>query len=194
MDKPDHNLKIGLLGGSFNPAHSGHLEISMAALKFLKLDYIWWIVSPGNPLKVPAELTPFDQRFRSAQKTGTDHRIIVSDIEQKFGIVYTIDTLTKVKEIYPQHSFVWLMGADNLAQFDKWKSWKTIGRTVPFAVFNRPSYSTASLQSAAAQYFINHKIQECDADKLYKMKPPAWVYFNDVNNPMSSTEIRNKTK
>ena len=193
MDKQGHNLKIGLLGGSFNPAHEGHVEISLHALEKLQLDYIWWLVSPGNPLKKMSEMASFDLRLKSAKNIADDPRIIVSDFEQKAGTKYTIDTISKLKEVYPDHHFVWLMGADNLEQFDKWKSWEKIGQTVPFAIFNRPSYSTASLQSPAAQYFMTNKIEESKGHELYKMKPPAWVYIKDTHNPLSSTEIRTKS-
>ncbi len=190
MDKQGH--KIGLLGGSFNPAHEGHLEISLTALERLGLDYVWWLVSPGNPLKSDNDMATFEARSKSAEKIINDPRIIVSDIENKLNTRYTVDTLIKLKEIHPEHHFIWLMGADNLAQFDQWKDWQIIANTVPFAIFNRPRYCKSSLNSIAAQHLENYRIDEKDADRLYNIKPPAWVYCFDNKNPLSSTEIRNK--
>lgn len=194
MDKHGHNPKVGLLGGSFNPAHEGHLEISMLALKLLDLDQIWWLVSPGNPLKDLNDLAPYNERFKTAQKIVTDPRIKVSDIEKKMNTRYTIDTLMNLVKKYTDYHFVWLMGADNLSQLDKWKDWKKIVEIVPFAIFNRPSYSKQSLGSTAATYLKEYKIDPVNAHELYALKPPAWIYFDNINNPMSSTEIRNKNE
>jgi nicotinate-nucleotide adenylyltransferase len=194
MDKPDHNQKIGILGGSFNPAHAGHLEISLRALDILKLDVVWWLVSPGNPLKSDMEMATFETRMKSAQEKANDPRIIVSDLENTLGTTYTIDTLEKITEMHPEHHFVWLMGADNLAEFDQWKSWRKIATTVPFAIFNRPSYSKPSLEGIAANELAEHRIDQSQANTLYSLKPPAWVYCERTNNPMSSTEIRSKNK
>ena len=194
MDKQGHNPKVGILGGSFDPAHEGHLEITHAALEFLDLDYIWWLVSPGNPLKNDNEISSFENRFYSAKNMADDPRIIVTDLEQKLGTKYTIDTLEKIIYNHPNHKFIWLMGADNLAQFNQWKDWRKIADTVPFAIFNRPSYSKQSMQSVAATELREFRIDEKDAGLLYKLKPPAWIYYTLSKNPMSSTEIRNKSK
>lgn len=194
MDKPDHSQRIGLLGGTFDPAHAGHLEISLRALDMLKLDLVWWLVSPGNPLKSDREMASFERRMTSAQDLANDPRIIVTDLEKKLGTVYTIDTLQKIKAMHAEQHFVWLMGADNLAQFDQWKNWRQIAETLPFAIFNRPSYSKTSLNSAAAIELAKYRIDQKEAHRLYKLKPPAWVYCESTDNPMSSTEIRNKTK
>ncbi len=195
MDKQDHNSatngrKIGLFGGSFNPAHEGHLEISLSALDRLNLDVIWWLVSPGNPLKDPSDMEPFEARMNSAQQIASDPLILVSDLEKKIGTKYTIDTLKIIKKTYPDDQFVWIMGADNLEQFDQWKDWETIANTVPFAIFNRPSYSSASLKSNAARVLGTFQIEEKDAGKLYSLTPPAWVYCTGNENPASSTEFR----
>jgi len=194
MVRSGHNPKIGLLGGSFNPAHEGHLEISLAALEFLELDFVWWLVSPGNPLKADLEMAPFKERFASALNIAKNEKIIISDIENKIGTRYTIDTLNKIKEIWPDHHFVWLMGADNLIQFDKWKDWRRIADTVPFAIFNRPSYSKESLMSIAAKELAKFRIEKDEAHILHRLKPPAWVYYELSDNPMSSTEIRRNIK
>ena len=194
MDKQGHNPKVGILGGSFDPAHEGHLEITHAALEFLDLDYIWWLVSPGNPLKNDNEISSFENRFYSAKNMADDPRIIVTDLEQKLGTKYTIDTLEKIIYNHPNHKFIWLMGADNLAQFNQWKDWRKIADTVPFAIFNRPSYSKQSMQSVAATELREFRIDEKNAGLLYKLKPPAWIYYTLSKNPMSSTEIRNRSK
>ncbi len=194
MDRSDHNTRVGLLGGSFNPAHEGHVEISHAALDFLELDYVWWLVSPGNPLKDTGDLAPFEERAEAARALEKDDRIIISELERNFDTRYTIDTLHRIKDTMPRYHFVWLMGADNLIGFDKWKDWREIARTVPFAIFSRPSYSKASLQSLAAKALREHRIDKDQAKTLYRLKPPAWVFCDLTDNPASSTEIRSKTK
>lgn len=194
MDKHGHNKKIGLLGGSFNPAHDGHLEISLAALDYLGLDEVWWLVSPGNPLKDKSDMAPYGERFSSAENIVNDKRIKVSDIENKLATKYTIDTLIKLKEKNPNHHFIWLMGADNLVQFNQWKDWQKIAKTVPFAIFNRPSYSKSAKMSIAATELDEFKVSEEMARDLYKLKPPAWTYYGLTNNPVSSTELRRKDK
>jgi|TARA_R110002096_G_scaffold257381_1_gene450968 nicotinate-nucleotide adenylyltransferase len=194
MDKHGHSEKIGLLGGSFNPAHEGHLEISLAALDVLELDQIWWIVSPGNPLKSTSEMADFDDRFASAQKLATDPRIKVSDLEKTLDTIYTVDTLKQLKASKNKDHFVWLMGADNLIQFHKWKDWKKIANTVPFAVFNRPSYSRESLESVAAKTLESARIPIDQGNTLYSLKPPAWIFYELSDNPLSSTIIRNNIK
>ena len=193
MDKPDHK-KIGLLGGSFNPAHDGHLEISQIALDVLRLDQVWWMVSPGNPLKDKNDMAPFCERFSSAENIAKDPNIIVTDIESEMDTQFTIDTLKGLKTKFPKTSFIWLMGADNLAQFDQWKDWKEIANTVPFAIFNRPSYSSANETSVAATELKDYRIESSEAHTLYNLKPPAWVYYQKTDNPLSSTEIRRNNK
>lgn len=193
MDKPDHK-KIGLLGGSFNPAHDGHLEISMAALDHIELDEIWWLVSPGNPLKSDKDQDTYDQRFQSALNIVNDDRIVISDLEKKLKTRFTVDTLSKVKSEFSDHYFIWLMGADNLAQFDQWKDWQKIANTVPIAIFNRPSYSNTYKNSIAAKTLEKFRIDQTDIRKLYKLKPPAWSFYEATNNPTSSTALRNKIK
>jgi len=194
MDKHDHSTKIGLLGGSFNPAHEGHVEISLAALDILALDQIWWMVSPGNPLKSEYDMATYEERFASAQTMASDPRISVSDIEVKLGTKYTIDTLEKIKVKNPSDHFIWLMGADNLVQFDQWKNWRKIADTVPFAIFNRPSYSKQCLKSVAAKTLEAFRVPMEQSHSLYSLKPPAWIFYELSDNPLSSTKIRSQTK
>ena len=130
-----YGKRIGLLGGSFNPAHDGHLHISRAAFERLKIDEVWWMVSPQNPLKKAHDMSDFNSRIQSAKDIADDPRIIVSDIEQEMGTVFTVDTLEALKKKFPKHRFVWLMGADNLRQIPKWRGWRRIFRMVPIAIF-----------------------------------------------------------
>jgi len=201
MVKPDLNIfpqgnlsgkKIGLLGGSFNPAHGAHLEISLVALEKMNLDAVWWLVSPQNPLKSAAEMAALKDRMAYARTVGIDPRIYVTDIEQKLNTHYTVDTLIQITSLLPDTEFVWLMGADNLAQFSKWKDWKKIAQTVVFAIFDRPGYSDAIKMSDAAAYFRDKKIPSGQAAELSSLKPPAWTFIRDTKNPLSSTEIRRK--
>lgn len=205
MAKPDPEImkaadwsgkKIGLLGGSFNPAHEAHLEISLMALDRLELDAVWWLVSPQNPLKSDKDMASLADRMANAQamtQTMADHkRIFVTDLESCLGTIYTVDTLEKITDLLPDSRFVWLMGADNLAQFSQWKDWKKIARIVAFAIFDRPGYSSAVNMSEAAAFFRDHQIPETQAAKLSIMKAPAWTFIRDIQNSLSSTEIRRK--
>lgn len=185
--------KIGLLGGSFNPAHAAHLEISQRALDRLGLDAVWWLVSPQNPLKAPAETLPLKHRMDTARAIAPDPRIYISDLEQHLDSPYTVDTLSTLTQLCPRSHFVWLMGADNLAQFSRWHDWQTIAHTVVFAIFNRPGYSGAIETSDAARLFRDHKIPEKKAMELATMRPPAWTFIRETQNPLSSTEIRRKS-
>ncbi|WP_417624618.1 nicotinate-nucleotide adenylyltransferase [Paremcibacter congregatus] len=204
MDKPDPDIlppsptgwagrKIGLLGGSFNPAHSAHLEISQAALDRLGLDAVWWLVSPQNPLKSADEMAPLNHRMDSARAAASDKRIHVSDLEHHLGTSYTADTVQQLTRLCPDSHFVWLMGADNLAQFCQWRDWQTIARTVVFAIFNRPGYSGAVETSEAARHFQDTQIPAQDARNLATMSPPAWTFIRETQNPLSSTEMRRKS-
>ena len=184
------NRAIGLLGGSFNPAHGGHLMISLIALKRLQLDEVWWLVSPQNPLKSAASMAPFSERLANARTVATHRRIIVSDIERRLGTYYTRDTLKRLCASRRGQNFVWLMGADNLVQFPKWEGWKEIFNTVPIAVFDRPTYSSRALAGIVATRFADRRIPERDASGLVRRKAPSWVFLHSRLNPVSATEIR----
>ena len=184
------NRAIGLLGGSFNPAHDGHLMISLIALKRLQLDEVWWLVSPQNPLKSAAGMAPFSERLASARTVATHRRIIVSDIERRLGTYYTRDTLKRLCASRRGQNFVWLMGADNLVQFPKWEGWKEIFNTVPIAIFDRPTYSSRALAGIVATRFADRRIPERDASGLVRRKAPSWVFLHSRLNPVSATEIR----
>lgn len=184
--------RVGLLGGSFNPAHGGHLHISREALKRLALDEVWWLVSPQNPLKPRAGMAPLDERLESARAVARDPRIKVTDIERRLGTVYTADTLAALRRRFPRLRFVWLMGADNLLQISRWERWENIFRLVPIAVFARPSYSLRSLSGPAARRYARWRLPLRDARRLAETDPPAWVFLPVRLDPRSATDIRSR--
>ena len=182
---------IGLLGGSFNPAHKGHLYISNQAFKHIKLDEIWWLVSPQNPLKSTDNMASFAQRYEYAKKIAASNpKIKVSDIEVKIDTRYTVDTISKLQQFYPDVNFIWLMGADNLAQIPKWKNWQKIFKLVPIAVFDRNQYSVRIKFLKAVKKFKNERIIGVKLWRLGYLKTPVWGFFKIKNNPLSSTAIR----
>jgi nicotinate-nucleotide adenylyltransferase len=186
--------RIGLLGGSFNPAHGGHLHISLLAIKHLALDEIWWLVSPQNPLKPVDGMAPFKVRLEQARRVAATHpRIIVSDLENRLGRSrYTADTLRALCRRFPRLRFVWLMGSDNLVQIPRWERWTEIFKTAPIAVFDRPSYSLKALSGLAAQRFSLKRVPASGARGLAEMKPPAWVFFHTTLDARSATRIRSQ--
>lgn len=183
-------LRIGLLGGSFNPAHAGHRHISLLALKLLALDELWWLVSPQNPLKSTADMAPFAARLAEARRVAVHPRIRVTGIEARLKTRYTADTLHSLKQRFPRTQFVWIMGADNLAQIPRWERWTEIFAAVPIAVFDRATYSFRALAGKAARRFANRRIDSRDATRLAGSRPPAWVYFHVRRHPASATSIR----
>ncbi len=182
--------RIGLLGGSFNPAHDGHRDISLAALAYLDLDEVWWLVSPQNPLKPQKGMAPFAERLKSAQEVADHPRIKVTAIEQTLGTRYTADTLRKLVTRFPSYRFVWLMGADNLAQIASWRDWTRIFHLTPIAVFDRPTYTNMALTSLAARRFRRSRRREAALKTLAATPPPAWVFVHHRLNPISATQIR----
>ncbi|MCH8347362.1 MAG: nicotinate-nicotinamide nucleotide adenylyltransferase [Proteobacteria bacterium] len=182
--------RIGLLGGSFNPAHQGHLYISDAGLKRLRLDQVWWLVSPGNPLKQKGDLLPLGQRLEGARKITKGKKIKVLDFEGPLGLVYTIDTLKALKGARGGVYFVWLMGADCFAELHKWKSWDEIMNLVPIAVFSRPGYSARALAGEAAGKYAEFRHQENKIKTLAVTDPPCWGYIEIAEQDISSTKLR----
>lgn len=184
--------KIGLLGGSFNPAHDGHLQISMFACERLKLDEVWWLVSPQNPLKDQANMALYEDRLQGARDVAASRKqILVTDLEREFDTVYTIDTLRAVKAKWKSNSFVWLMGEDNLNTVHLWKSWEEIFALLPIAVFLRSGYSIPCRRSQAAAFFAGAECPLASVEKLAVCPPPAWVVLDNELNPISATQIRN---
>lgn len=182
--------KIGLLGGSFNPAHAGHLHITLEALKRLGLDEVWWLVSPANPLKDPASFAPYAERVAQAQAVAAHPRIRVLDIEHKLGTRYTIDTVKALQRRNPCVAFVWLMGADNLAGFHRWRCWRDLAGRIPIAVFDRVPYQHGALAGRFATAFRAFRLPEASAKHLVASAPPAWVYLFIRPHAASSTDLR----
>ena len=182
--------RIGLLGGSFNPAHEGHLHISLLALDHLALDELWWLVSPQNPLKPVDGMAAFDERLVAAHELAEDPRITVSDMERRLGTRYTADTLRALNKRFPRTKFVWVMGADNLEQISSWRNWTAIFEAVPIAVFDRPNYSYGALACGAARRYASSRIDQRQAPRLAGLSPPAWVLVRSKLHAASATSIR----
>jgi nicotinate-nucleotide adenylyltransferase len=189
---PPHadGLRIGLLGGSFNPPHAAHRAVSLLAMKRLALDRVWWLVSPGNPLKDISALPSLAQRIAAAKAVAHHPRIDVTGIEAALGTRYTADTLRRLLTRCPNVRFVWLMGADNLAQFHRWQDWQGIAALLPMAVIDRPTASLRALSSPAALTLARSRIDETDAALLPTDAPPAWVFLHGLKSTTSSTRIR----
>ena len=187
---PFANSRVGLLGGSFNPAHDGHLHISRQALTTLRLDEVWWLVAPQNPLKPAEGMAPLADRVASACAAARDPRIRVTDIEAALHAVYTVETQIALRHEFPRLRFVWIMGADNLIQIPRWKDWTQIFDSMPIAVFARPSYSMRAMAGAAAQRYARFRLPETAAGRLVSAAPPAWVFVHSRLHPASATAIR----
>lgn len=182
--------RIGLLGGSFNPAHEGHRHISLEALRRLQLDEVWWLVSPQNPLKPVADMASLDARLASARLVARHPRIRPLALEARLGTTYTIDTVAKLQRRWPHKRFVWVMGADNLAQFHRWRSWRRLAASVPIAVMARPHYIGDSLFAPAMAWLRRFRRDAADAKNWTRWKLPAIVFLNIRLSPQSATAIR----
>ena len=185
-------LRIGLLGGSFNPPHEGHLQISRIALKRLGLDRVWWLVTPGNPLKSHGELSSLADRVAACRAMADDRRIVITTFERELGTSFTAATLAFLRLRHPATRFVWLMGADNLAGFHRWQHWQGIFHRLPLAVIDRPGAHLGSLSSRAAHLFQRSRLPEGRAQLLADAPPPAWTFLSGRLSPLSSSEIRRK--
>ena len=183
-------IRTGLLGGSFNPAHSGHRRISLFAAEALGLDEVWWLVSPGNPMKPKAGMASLPVRLRSAQKVARRSIIRPTAIEQQLGTRYTVDTLSKLSRQHPERRFIWLMGADNLAQFHAWKDWRRIARTMPIAVIARPGYDAHAQASRAMSWFRGFVHPRATAGSWTKWRTPALVLLRFRPDRSSATALR----
>ena len=183
--------RIGLLGGSFNPPHVAHRAISLFAMKRLQLDRVWWLVSPGNPLKDSRNLHDLAERAAAARAMADHPRIDVTCLETTIGTRYTVDTIKYLRKRCASARFVWIMGADNLALFHKWENWQQIAAEVPFAVIDRPPLTLRGLAAPAAQGLGRYRIPEAEAGSLADREPPAWVFLTGLKLAMSSTRLRN---
>lgn len=185
--------RIGLFGGSFNPPHAGHLNLCDLALKKLELDQIWWVVTPGNPLKDHSELKSLHERLDLCQAIVTHPKIKITCFEAQHKTRFTADTLRLVKKFRTRQKFVWLMGADNLASFHKWQDWREIVKMMPIAVIDRPG-STLSFRSAQAALFLSRcRLDQEDARLLVYKKPPCWTFLHGPRNALSSTKLRKQS-
>ena len=182
--------RIGLLGGSFNPAHGGHRKISLFAREALGLDEVWWLVSPGNPLKPKAGMAPLAARVTSAIMQARRAPIRVTAIERELGTRYTVDTLRAIQRRFPRHDFTWLMGSDNLAQFHRWRDWRGIARSMPIAVIARPGYDGAAVASPAMAWLRRYRVPLASFRNRGEWSAPALVTLRFDPDPRSATAIR----
>jgi nicotinate-nucleotide adenylyltransferase len=184
-------MRIGLLGGSFNPPHRAHRAISLFAIKRLRLDRVWWLVTPGNPLKDQDTLHDLEARTEAARRVADDPRIDVSCLESVIGTRYTVDTVKYLRRRASGLRFVWIMGADNLAQFHRWQNWRRMATLVPIAVIDRPPQSFRALTAPAAQALARYRLPENEARRLADHRAPAWVFLTGLKMNLSSTGLRN---
>jgi nicotinate-nucleotide adenylyltransferase len=188
LPSPPGDLAIGLMGGSFDPAHSGHAHVIATAQRALNLDRVWVLVSPGNPLKKTQ--TALVDRLAATQRRLGNRRTIVTDLESRLGTRYTIHLLRRLKRLAPHARFVWIMGADNLRDFHRWRDWRHIANLVPIVVVSRPGANPKAGLSRFAQQFAQHRLPQAAAGALARHKPPAWVYLTAPLDPISSTDLR----
>jgi nicotinate-nucleotide adenylyltransferase len=182
--------RIGLLGGSFNPPHAAHVLISEIALRRLGLDAVWWLVTPGNPLKDHGELAPISDRILACKRLVGYRHIKISDVEVKLATPYTAATLSYLKTRHPTVRFVWIMGADSLASFHRWNHWRQIWATVPIAVVDRPGWRLKALSASAARALANHRRPEQRSSRLAADTPPSWAFLTGPTSSSSSTALR----
>jgi nicotinate-nucleotide adenylyltransferase len=183
-------MRIGLFGGTFDPPHAAHRSACLLALRRLGLDRVWWLVTPGNPLKDTRGLAPLAQRISAAQKLAHHPLIDVTDVEAEIGTSYTYETVSYLVRRCQGVHFVWIMGADNLRSFHRWQRWRGIAELVPIAVVDRLGPSLYSTASVAAQSLGRFRLPERAATKLAESKPPAWVFLHGLKSPLSSTALR----
>ncbi len=190
MPHVEKGLAVGLFGGSFNPPHAGHALVAEIALRRLALDQLWWIVTPGNPLKSTNGRAPLAERLRLSEEIARDPRIKVTAFEAAHNVRYTADTLALVRAKNPGVDFVWIMGADNLRDFHRWQRWRQIATTFPIAVIDRPGSTLSFLSSVVAKTFDHARVDEADAPRLARMKAPAWTFIHGPRSSLSSSAIR----
>ena len=182
--------RIGVMGGSFNPPHEGHVVVARTALKRLHLDRLWWLVTPGNPLKSRDGLAPVEERMAAARALISDPRMVMTAFERELGTSFTAATLEFLVTRYPTAKFVWVMGADNLATFHRWQHWRSIASAMPFAVVDRPGWHLTPLYAPAARALACSRVPERDAADLINQAPPAWTFLTARLSALSSSALR----
>ena len=185
-------MRIGLFGGTFNPPHSGHRLVSTIALARLRLDAVWWLVTPGNPLKQNDGLPPLDTRMAAAEAMADHPRIAVTGVEAEIGTRFTFDTVAYLTRRCPGVKFVWIMGADNLANFHRWQRWRDIAALAPIAVIDRPGSTLKAVNSRGGAWLTPYRLDESDAGLLADAVPPAFTFIHAQRSDMSSTELRRR--
>jgi nicotinate-nucleotide adenylyltransferase len=190
MPHVEDDMAVGLFGGSFNPPHEGHRLVAKIAIRCLGLDQLWWMVTPGNPLKSKRYLAPLGERIALSEEMADDPRIRVTAFEKSLGSAYTAQVLERVKARNPRVRFIWIMGADNLRDFHRWQNWKKIAMTFPIAVVDRPGSTLSFLSSTMAKIFDYARVDEHDALTLASAKAPAWTFIHGPRSILSSTAIR----
>ncbi|MFN3889926.1 MAG: nicotinate-nucleotide adenylyltransferase [Beijerinckiaceae bacterium] len=183
-------MRIGLFGGTFNPPHMGHRLASVIALKRLKLDAVWWLVTPGNPLKENSGLPPLGLRMQAARKLADHPRIVVTGLEADIGTRFTYDTIEYLHRRCPGVRFVWIMGADNLRSFHRWQRWREITKLAPIAVIDRPQSTLKAAHSRAASYLAPWRLDEADGSLLAERGAPGFIFLHGPRSDLSSTELR----
>jgi nicotinate-nucleotide adenylyltransferase len=194
MPHAEPGMAVGLFGGSFNPPHEGHLLVAEIAIRRLRLDQLWWIVTPGNPLKSRKELATLPDRLAMCERLVHDPRIKITAFEKTLGTSYTAETLAFVKARNPHVHFVWIMGADSLKTFHLWQRWREIASTFPIAVIDRPGATLSFLSSRMARALAHARVDEDDAGVLWKQQAPAWTFIHGPRSTLSSTALRAKTR
>lgn len=194
MPYVEKGMKVGLFGGSFNPPHDGHVLVAETALKRMKLDQVWWMVTPGNPLKSRKELARLDTRVQMSRDICDDPRIKVTGFEAAYNLNFTAQTLELIDKRNKGVNFVWIMGADNLADFHLWQNWQYIANKFPIAVVDRPGSTLSYLSSRMAKTFAHARIDETDASLLPMQDAPAWTFLHGPRSSLSSTALRRAAK
>src|SRR5690606_10685117 len=194
MPHVERRMQVGLFGGSFNPPHAGHALVAEIALRTLRLDQLWWMVTPGNPLKDGRALAPLAHRIALSEAVAQESRLKVTAFGAACHVRYTADPLALVRARNPGIDFVWIMGADNLAQFHRWQRWREIAMTMPIAVIDRPGSTLAFISSVFAKTFDYARIDERGAARLARTRPPAWTFIHGPRSSLSSTAIRDGHK
>ena len=191
---PPHppGLRIGLYGGSFDPPHPGHRHVALTALRRLRLDRVWWIVTPGNPLKDRSRLAGFDERLAATRRLARHPAMVATDVDRQIGAVFTVETVRFLKRRCPGVRFVWIMGADSLAGLHRWRDWRGIARAVPLAVMDRPGWALRATHGRAATALARSRLAERLAPVLADAGPPAWLYLHGPVSQLSSTALRDK--